>query len=136
LDEKDLENGPGQDFFFGIHILENDHLIGFINLFGIEWNHGNTWVGIGLGEREYWGKGYGTEAMQLVLRYAFTELNLHRVTLGVFDYNPRAIRSYEKAGFVHEGRVRKELLKNGQYWDALEMGILREEWQAGGKGKA
>ena len=133
--EKDFEKDVGQDFFFVIHTLESDHLLGFVSLFGIDWNHGNSWVGIGLGERECWGKGYGTDAMQVVLRYAFTELNLHRVTLGVFEYNPRAIRSYEKAGFVHEGRVRKELLKDGQRWDALEMGILRDEWRGGEKGR-
>lgn len=127
--EKDLEKDQGQDFFFAIHILDSDQLIGFVSLFGIDWNHGNTWVGIGLGERDYWGKGYGTDAMRVILRYAFTELNFHRVTLGVFEYNPRAIRSYEKAGFTHEGRVRKELLKDGQRWDVLEMGILREEWK-------
>ena len=127
--EKDFEKDEGPEFFFAIHTLENDRLIGFISLFGIDWNHGNTWVGIGLGERECWGKGYGTEAMKLVLRYAFSELNLHRVTLGVFEYNPRAIRSYEKAGFNHEGRVRKELHKDGVRWDVLEMGILREGWE-------
>lgn len=127
--EKDFDKDAGADFFFAIHNLENNLLIGFISLFGIDWNHGNTWVGIGLGEREYWGKGYGTDAMRILLRYAFRELNLHRVTLGVFEYNPRAIRSYEKAGFTHEGRVRKELDKNGKRWDVLEMGILREEWQ-------
>jgi RimJ/RimL family protein N-acetyltransferase len=127
--EKDLEKGPGDDFFFVIHTLENDRLVGFISLFGIDWNHGNTWVGIGLGERDHWGKGYGTDAMRVMLKYAFTELNLNRVTLGVFDYNPRAIRSYEKAGFTHEGRVRNALLKEGRRWDVLEMGILKEEWQ-------
>jgi RimJ/RimL family protein N-acetyltransferase len=56
------------------------------------------------------------------------ELNLHRVTLDVFEYNPRAIRSYEKAGFRHEGRQRQALVRNGKRWDLLEMGILCEEW--------
>ena len=132
--EKDMDNFLGIDFLFLIHSLETDQMLGFVSLFGIDWNHGNAWVGIGLGEREYWGKGYGTDAMRVVLCYAFTELNLHRVTLGVFEYNPRAIRSYEKAGFVHEGRVRKELHKDGQRWDALEMGILRQEWRERVKG--
>jgi RimJ/RimL family protein N-acetyltransferase len=68
--------------------------------------------------------------MQVILRYAFQELNLRRVSLDTFEYNPRAIRSYEKAGFVHEGRVRKFLLREGRRWDMLFMGILREEWLA------
>ena len=59
---------------------------------------------------------------------AFTELNMYRVSLGLHAYNPRALRSYEKAGFRHEGRVRKLLNKEGKRWDMLEMGILREEW--------
>jgi RimJ/RimL family protein N-acetyltransferase len=132
--EKDMEKEPKQDFFFAIHTLESDQLLGFVSLFGINWNHGDTWVGIGLGEREHWGKGYGTDAMRVILRYAFSELNLHRVTLGVFEYNPRAIRSYEKAGFVHEGRIRKHLLKDGKRWDVLQMGMLREDWLAQTKG--
>jgi RimJ/RimL family protein N-acetyltransferase len=126
--EKDITEDKGQNFFFAIHTLERDQLIGFVSLFGIDWNHGNALVGIGLGEREYWGKGYGTDAMRTILKYAFTELNLHRVTLWVFEYNPRAIRSYEKAGFIHEGQVRQELLKDGRRWDVFEMGVLREEW--------
>jgi len=126
--EANLEKKPFDDYLFTIHTLGDDHLIGFICLEGIDWNHGNGWVGIGLGERGYWGKGYGTDAMQLVLRYAFTELNLHRVSLDVFGYNPRAIRSYEKAGFKHEGRLRQLLARDEQRVDDLWMGILRDEW--------
>ena len=85
-------------------------------------------MGIGIGERQDWNNGYGTDAMQVILRYAFMELNLRRVTLNVFEYNPRAIRSYEKAGFRHEGRIRQYLNRDGQRWDILYMGILREEW--------
>ncbi len=86
-------------------------------------------MGIGIGERDYWGRGYGTDAMQVLLRYAFDELNLHRVSLGVFEYNTRAIRAYEKAGFVVEGRGPQELHRDGRRWDMIFMGILREEWQ-------
>jgi RimJ/RimL family protein N-acetyltransferase len=67
--------------------------------------------------------------MRVMLRYAFRELNLHRVTLTVFEYNPRAIRSYEKAGFVVEGRLRNWLNREGRRWDMIHMGILREEWE-------
>lgn len=114
---------------FFIRTLAGDHLIGFIGLDGIRWNHGDAFVGIGLGEREYWGKGYGTDAMRVLLRFAFEELNLHRVSLTVFEYNPRAIRSYEKAGFTVEGRVREFVHRGGQRWDMICMGILRREWE-------
>jgi len=76
---------------------EEARLIGFTGLWIADWNHRHSWVGIGLGEREFWGKGYGTDAMRLIVRYAFDELDLHRVSLTVFEYNTRAIRSYEKA---------------------------------------
>ena len=66
--------------------------------------------------------------MRVILRYAFTELNLHRVSLGLFEYNPRALRSYEKAGFKMEGRMRGTLHREGRRWDDLYMGILRTEW--------
>ncbi|HQV63828.1 MAG TPA: GNAT family protein, partial [Anaerolineales bacterium] len=92
------------------------------------WASRNAFVGIGINNREDWGKGYGTEAMKLMLQFAFTEVNLYRVTLTVFEYNPRAIRSYEKAGFRHEGRLRGALLKDGKRWDVLYMGILCDDW--------
>jgi len=125
--EKDLEKEQNHSFFFMVRELEEDKLIGFVDLW-VSWSQGDAWVGIGLGERDYWGNGYGTDAMRLMLRYAFTELNLHRVTLGVFEYNTRAQQSYKKAGFTLEGRLRSELLRQGKRWDILIMGILREEW--------
>ena len=66
--------------------------------------------------------------MRVILRYAFQELNLYRVTLGVFEYNKRAMRSYKKAGFSIEGRIRGEVLRQGRRWDTFIMGILRKEW--------
>ena len=126
--EKFIEKEDDSLIFFSIHALEDDRLIGFIGLDGIQWTHGDTFVFIALGEHAYWGKGYGTDAMQVILRYAFTELNLHRVSLDVFAYNPRAIRTYEKTGFQYEGRFRKYLNRDGERADMLFMGILREEW--------
>jgi GNAT superfamily N-acetyltransferase len=95
---------------------------------GIRWSHGDTFVAIGLGDRDYWGRGYGTDAMRVMLRYAFMELNLWRVSLDVFQYNPRALQSYLKADFVVEGRARQMLRRDGRRWDFIYMGILREEW--------
>jgi RimJ/RimL family protein N-acetyltransferase len=105
-------------------------LIGSIELLEFSWSSGDAWVGIGIGESAYQGKGYGTEAMQILLRYGFEELGLHRVSLSVFAYNTRAIHSYEKAGFQHEGRIRQYVLREGKTWDLLFLGILRSEWEA------
>ena len=85
---------------------------------------------MGIGEPEARGQGFGSEVLQLLLRYAFTELNLHRVALNVFEHNPRAIHLYEKTGFTVEGRAREFLNRDGRRWDMIFMGILQEEWQA------
>jgi RimJ/RimL family protein N-acetyltransferase len=128
--QKDQEKDPILGYYFSICILEDDRFIGFIGLDGNIYAHGEAFVGIGIGERDCWSKGYGTDAMQVILRFAFRELNLRRVALNTFEYNPRAVRSYEKAGFVHEGRVREYLWREGRRWDLIFMGILREEWFA------
>ncbi|MEP7135204.1 MAG: GNAT family protein [Chloroflexota bacterium] len=126
--EKDLDEQSPNQHGFSIRKLDDDALLGEIELFVVNWVGRDAFVGLGIGEREFWGKGYGTDVMNVILRYAFTEVNLKRVTLTVFEYNPRAIRSYEKAGFRHEGRIRQTLNKEGRRWDVLFMGILREEW--------
>jgi RimJ/RimL family protein N-acetyltransferase len=113
---------------FAIRTLDDNRLIGFIGLEGDLFPHGEAFVGIGIGVRESWGKGYGTDAMKIILHFAFQELNLRRVSLDTFEYNPRAIHSYEKVGFVHEGRVRDFLNREGKRWDLIFMGILEEEW--------
>jgi RimJ/RimL family protein N-acetyltransferase len=127
--EKDLEKESPTTFNFFIRALEGDRLIGFVGLGGVQGSQGDAWMSIGLGDRQDWGKGYGTDALQVLLRYAFTELNLHRVSLAVFEYNPRALRSYEKAGFRIEGCQRKMTQREGRRWDGILMGILRDEWE-------
>ena len=126
--EKRNEQGfKPERYFFNVRTLDDDKFIGFFGLW-LDLIHSEGWVGIGIGEREFWGKGYGTDMMKLCLQYAFTELNVQRVSLGLFDYNPRALRSYEKAGFRLEGRTRQDMLREGRRTDSLWMGILREEW--------
>jgi diamine N-acetyltransferase len=119
------------DFLFAVEALVGDQWvhIGNIGLESVDWKNSHCTFGIVLGEKQYWGQGYGTKAIKTVLRYAFDELNLHRVELEVFAYNPRAIRCYEKAGFRHEGTRRQSHFHNGQYHDAHRMGILREEFE-------
>jgi RimJ/RimL family protein N-acetyltransferase len=108
---------------------EPDKPIGFVGLSEINWVSRDAWVGIGIGDRGNWGKGYGTDAMRIMLRYAFCQLNLHRISLSVFDYNPRGVRSYEKAGFVREGVLPEFLARDGKRFDIILMGILRSDWK-------
>jgi len=126
--EKELDEQSINQHWFSIRKLDDDQLLGDIDIYVYNWSGRDAFVGLGIGEREFWGKGYGTDVMKVILRYAFTEVDLDRVTLTVFEYNPRAIRAYEKAGFRHEGRLRKVLNKEGKRWDILYIGILREEW--------
>jgi RimJ/RimL family protein N-acetyltransferase len=116
-------------FAFRVRTLDDDKLIGFTDLY-VSWNNQTCWLAVGIGEPDYWGKGYGGEVIGLMLNYAFRELNLYRVGLNVFGYNTRAIRAYEKAGFVHEGRTRAMLYRDGQRHDMIYMSVLRPEWEA------
>jgi RimJ/RimL family protein N-acetyltransferase len=132
--EKELEEPETGIYFFSARRLTDDKLIGEMVLEVFNWTGRDAFVGLSIGERENWGQGYGTEMMRLLLQFAFMEVNLRRVTLTVFEYNPRAIRSYEKSGFRHEGGIRQFLNKEGRRWDMLFMGILREEWLQLGSG--
>lgn len=121
------------DFVFAIEaqIGEQWVHIGNVGLHRIDWKNRTAMFGIALGEKAYWGQGFGTDATRTMLRFAFEELNLHRVELEVFDFNPRAMRSYEKAGFRHEGTRRQALFRHGRYHDVHVMAILQSEYQPG-----
>ena len=127
--EKDMEK-HSQAFRFSVRTLEEDKLIGSVSLWVNSWTHSEAWVGIVIGERDYWGKGYGTDAMRLIVQYGFIEANLRRISLALHSYNPRALKSYEKVGFKMEGTMRGEVLREGRRTDTFFMGILREEWLA------
>jgi RimJ/RimL family protein N-acetyltransferase len=105
-------------------------VIGNCGVFGIDSVNSLGEIGIMLGEKDEWNKGYGTETMILLLRHCFDTLNLNRVFLHVYAENVRAKRSYEKAGFVEEGRLREAVYKHGKYDDLIVMSVLRSEWIA------
>ena len=109
---------------------ENDteKLIGNCGLHAIDWKNRVGEVGIMIGEKEYQSKGYGTEAVELLLDYGFKTVNLNRIQLRVYEFNSRAINSYNKIGFVEEGRMRQAIFINGVYHDIIFMSILQEEW--------
>ncbi|CAN5712637.1 GNAT family protein [soil metagenome] len=113
---------------YAIHVRSTDRLIGLTTFSSLDADNGSVLFHITLGERDVWGQGYGTEAATLMLAHAFERLGLHRVGLSVFSFNDRAIRSYEKAGFRIEGRLRDAIVRDGRYWDEIQMGVLRQEW--------
>ena len=132
--ERQLEDQDSR--IFAIETEDGVH-IGNCGLHNFDWKNRRAVLGISIGEKEYWGKGYGSDAVRTLLGFAFGEMNLHRVQLEVHDFNPRAIRCYEKCGFRHEGRLREARFSDGRYHDELMMGILREEFEAnqsGGEG--
>jgi RimJ/RimL family protein N-acetyltransferase len=115
---------------YGIHERTTDRLIGLTTFSALDADNGSVLFHITIGERDAWGKGFGTETAQLMLFLAFERMGLHRVGLSVFAFNERAIRSYLKAGFQVEGRLRGAIARDGRYWDEVLMGALREEWRA------
>ncbi len=106
-----------------ICLKEDMRHIGNIHLTDIDWVSRHGYLGIFIGEPQDRSKGYGRQAVRLMLRHAFTDLGLHRVYLTVLDDNPQAIRVYEKCGFVVEGRLRQHAYKRGQFRDLILMGV-------------
>ncbi|WP_064092200.1 GNAT family N-acetyltransferase [Rossellomorea aquimaris] len=118
-------------FRFAIRLKEDARIIGYVELDGILWTHRVGWVSIAIGEEEFWGNGYGKEALECLLSYAFQELNLYRLQLTVFSYNKRAIRLYESLGFKKEGSFRQFLQRDGARYDMDLFGLLVDEWKEG-----
>jgi RimJ/RimL family protein N-acetyltransferase len=112
---------------FGILELETQRLIGTCSLMDINLVNGIATLGIGIGEPECLGKGYGTEAVKLLVEYGMFFLNLHNIKLEVFGFNPRAMRAYEKAGFSLVGRRRAAYVLGGERYDDIIMDITRDE---------
>jgi RimJ/RimL family protein N-acetyltransferase len=122
---KDKEN-------FGFAIEANGTFIGDIGLFNVNRVNGTAEAGIGIGDREYWSKGYGREAMRLIVEYGFTIQNLHKIWLETHGTNVRAIKCYLAVGFVEEGRQREHVWSGGEYVDLVLMGLMRSDWNPAG----
>ena len=108
-------------------------IIGHCGLFHVDETARHCELGIIIGEKDYWGRGYGREAVNLLLDYAFRVRNFRRVWLETHASNERAIRAYRACGFVEEGRMRQHVWLAGRYVDNVIMGVMREEWREGGK---
>jgi RimJ/RimL family protein N-acetyltransferase len=118
------------DALFVIEVIEGKSTkpIGNCGLGQINPKDHNAQLGIAIGEKDYWGKSYGTEAARLLIDYGFQQLNLHRISSAAFAFNERSIKLHKKLGFQEEGRLRQAMFKNGQYNDLMVFGLLKEEW--------
>ena len=127
--EKDQDEKKDQ-FYFTVRMRSDDRLVGFARLYWIEWSNAGGFVQLGIGDPNDRRHGYGSEVLRLLLRYAFDELNLYRLTAAIPEYNPVGLHLFSKAGFVEEVRRRKALDRDGRRWDMIHMGLLHEEWDA------
>jgi RimJ/RimL family protein N-acetyltransferase len=112
-----------------IHERDGDRLVGTCAFSQLDGDNGSALYHITIGEKDAWGRGYGTEATRLMLDHAFGTLGLHRIALYVFEFNHRAIRAYQRCGFVLEGRARESIHRDGRWWDELAMSVLEPEWR-------
>ncbi len=127
----DLGGAAPARLHFVIETREGERPIGVVGIEGINWRDREAEVGIIVGEPEFWGRGYGSDAMRTILKVGFDWYNLHRIYLHVVADNTRAVRSYEKCGFTHEGRKREAVFIDGQYRDLLLMSMLEQEFRQG-----
>ena len=103
--------------------------IGILQLLETRLEDRKAELAITIGEKDCWSQGYGTDAVVTALRFAFHQMNLHRVWLTTLEYNERAIACYRKCGFQEEGRLRQEVFKFGRFWDFVIMGVLRNDFE-------
>ena len=115
-------------FHFTIRAKEDNRLLGYVRIEWIEWTHGTGSLRLGIGDPVDRNQGYGSDALELILRFAFMELNLYRLSILVGEDNPDAMRFFLRYGFVEEVRRRKAIHRDGQEWDLVHLGILRDEW--------
>lgn len=109
-------------------LKDGDQHVGNCGFNTIDFINRSAELGMLIAERDAWGKGYGPEAVGLLLKHGFSELNLHRIWLWAFSFNQHAVRAYEKAGFKHEGVLRDAYYRHGAYHDHIVMSVLRSEW--------
>lgn len=127
-----LRNTPLAGFFqlpLAIDTLDGLH-IGNIDLRDVQPENRTAEIGVMIGDKRYWSRGYGSDAVRTLARFAFRVMNLQRVHLRTYEYNERGQAAFKKAGFQEEGRLRRHIYMEGRYWDVVLMGCLRDEFEA------
>jgi RimJ/RimL family protein N-acetyltransferase len=126
--EKSLEEEKNL-FHFRIRARADNRLVGLAEVYFIVWTNGMGMIRLGLGAPEDRRRGYGSETLGLLLRYAFAELNLYRLTALIAEYDAGALALFSKFGFVEEVRRRQALERDGRSWDLYHYGLLAHEWR-------
>jgi RimJ/RimL family protein N-acetyltransferase len=127
--DKDMNEGK-RLFHYAIRTREDDRLIGEARIEWIEWSNGTASIKIGLPDSDDRRRGCGSDVLQMLLRFAFRELNLHHLEVMLPEYNVPALRFFEKHGFIIEVRRRQAVNRGGRRWDLIHMAILKPEWEA------
>lgn len=122
-----IDDHSDRSYRFAIRPLDSEDFFGVCAIEEIVWPHRAAWISIALGP-DFHGKGFGKDTMQLLVRYGFNELNLHRLSLTVFSYNQAAISLYESLGFKHEGTYREFIQRDGKRYDMHLYGLLDSEY--------
>lgn len=125
---KSRKAGADFTYDFAIENLGNGKYIGGCSINQTDLKNRNCTIGIMIGDKACWSKGYGTDALNILVKFIFEELNMEKVKLSVFEFNERAKKCYEKIGFKEEGILKKEIYRNGKYYDEIIMAIFKEDW--------
>lgn len=118
------------DVVFAVVDQSTNQHIGNVGLHHIDWVHRSAELGVVLGERAFWGKGYGKQSWSLITQYGFETLNLHRIYAVVMKGNVSSQKCAEAAGFKREGLIREVFFKNGRYLDIIYYNLLKKEWES------
>lgn len=124
--EKQIESG--QNAVFLIVDSKTKKPVGYAGLYDINFTARKAEFRILIGEKDFWGKGYGTEAAELLCFYGFDRLNLHRIYLGYTEENKGAGKAYEKAGYIYEGTLKDDIYRNSKYYNTIKMAVLKEDY--------
>ncbi len=123
--EKQIE--ADKRFYFSVHAKNDDRLIGFGDIYRISWTNQSGMLALGLGDTNDRGHGYGTEILKLLVRFAFDELSLYRLSAAISEDNTAALKLFQKAGFVEEIHQRERIHRDGRRWDLIYVGLLQED---------
>ena len=130
---KSRKVGVDYTYDFAIESLESGKYIGGCSINESNTKNRNCTIGIMIGDKTCWSKGYGSDALNVLIKFIFEELNMEKIKLGVFEFNGRARSCYKKVGFKEEGILKKEIFRNGKYYDEIIMAIFREDFESRNK---